>query len=123
MSITIFVFFWDLTQRPLRAQSLLLIGRDLGQVRREQAFLFFLVQRQTSRRNDLRGDEHDQILLGMLFRVGAERPSDKWNIPYDGNLILSLLDVFAHQAAEDYRLSVINAHARGHFARAEHRLV
>src|SRR5947207_14291031 len=45
-------------------RSLLLIRRNFGQLRREEAFLFFLVQRQTSRRNDSRGDEDDQILFG-----------------------------------------------------------
>src|SRR5512140_3096093 len=51
---------------------LLLIRRHFGQLRREEAFLFFLVQRQACGRDDLRGDEDNQVLLGVLFGVGAK---------------------------------------------------
>src|SRR6266581_6395774 len=43
--------------------SSLLVGRHFRQLRREEPFLFFLVQRQTGRRNDLRGHEDDQVLF------------------------------------------------------------
>ena len=42
---------------PIRVtRVLLLVGGNLWQLRREQAFLFFLVQRQSRGRDDLRGD-------------------------------------------------------------------
>ena len=75
-------------------RGLLFICWDFRQFRREQAFLFFLVQRRTGRRNDLRGD--DQVLFDMLLDIGAERPADDWNVSYDRDLILSFLHVFAH---------------------------
>src|SRR5437660_2889644 len=76
--------------------SSLLIRRHFGQFRLEEAFLFFLVQRQAGRRNDLRSDEDDEVFFRMLFRVGTKRPANKWNVPYDGDLILSFLHVLAH---------------------------
>src|SRR4029077_19404368 len=58
---------------------LLFVGGDLRQFRREEAFLFFLVQRQSCGRDDLRGDEDDQILFGVLFGIGAKRPANERN--------------------------------------------
>src|SRR5439155_18100494 len=103
--------------------SSLLIRRHFGQFRREEAFLFFLGPRQCGGRDNLRGDEDDQVLFGVLFGVGAKRPANKRNIADDGDLIFSFLHVLAHQPTKHYRLPVINAHARGHLARAEHWLV
>src|SRR6266567_4724373 len=65
--------------------SSLLIRRHFGQFRREEAFLFFLVQRQTGRRDDLRGDEDDQVLFGVLFDIGAKRSADERNVANDWN--------------------------------------
>src|SRR6266480_3107801 len=103
--------------------SSLLIRRHFGQFRREEAFLFLLVQRQTGRRNDFRGDEDDQVLFSVLLGVGTKGPADKRNVPYDRDLILGFLHVLAHQPAKNYRLPVIDAHTCGHFARAKHWLV
>src|SRR5207247_2531527 len=102
---------------------LLLVRRNFGQLWGEQPFLFFLVQRQTGRRNDLRGDEDDQVLFGVLLRIRAKCSADKWNVPYDGNFILSFLHVFAHQPAKHHRLPVINANTGRDFACAKHGLV
>ena len=49
------------------------IRRDLRQVRREQAFLFFPVQRQTRGRNDARGDEHDRDRQFSGSESGGDR--------------------------------------------------
>src|SRR5439155_8703952 len=76
--------------------SSLLIRRHFGQFRREEAFLFFLVQRQTGGRHDLRSDEDDQVLFGVLLGVGAKRSANKWNVPDDRDLILGFLYVLAH---------------------------
>ena len=109
---------------PIRViRVLLLVGRNLRQLRREEAFVFFLVQRHSRGRDDLRGDEDDQVLFGVLFGIGAKRPANKRNVANDRNLILRFLDVLAHQPADDHGLSIINAHARRHFACAEHRLI
>src|SRR5436190_20982444 len=75
---------------------LLFIRRHLRQLRREQAFLFFLVQRYAGGRDDARGDEDDQILFGVLLRVGTKRSADKWNVANDRDFIFCFLYVFAH---------------------------
>ena len=109
---------------PIRVIRVLLFVRgNFRQLRREEAFLFFLVQRQSRGRDDLRGDEDDQVLFGVLFGIGAKRSANKRNVANDRNLILRFLDVLAHQPADDHGLSIINAHARRHFARAKHRLI
>src|SRR5882757_3485404 len=59
---------------------LLLVRGDLRQLRREEASLFFVVQRQPRGRDDLRGDEDDQVLFGVLFGGGAKRPANEWNV-------------------------------------------
>src|SRR5882757_7214559 len=74
---------------------LLFIRRHFRQLRREETFLFFLVQRQTRGRDDARGDEDDQVLFGVLFDVGAKRSANKWNVANDRNFIFCLLHVFA----------------------------
>src|SRR5712691_963998 len=86
---------------------LLFVRRHFWQLRREQAFLFFLVQRHAGGRDDARGDEDDQVLFGVLLRVGTKRSANKWNVPYDRNFILSFLHVFTHQSAEHHRLPII----------------
>src|SRR6476469_1551436 len=76
---------------------LLLVRGNLRQLRREEASLFFLVQRYSRGRDDLRGNEDDQVLFGVLFGIGAKRPANERNVANDGNFILRFLDVFAHQ--------------------------
>ena len=78
---------------------LLLVGGDLRQLRREEAFLFFLVQRQTRGRDDARADEDDQVLFAVLFDVGAKGSADEWNVANNGNPILSFLHVLAQNCA------------------------
>src|SRR5258708_5133877 len=81
----------------IRVHSWLLFVRgNFRQLWREEAFLFFLVQRYTCRRDDLRGHEDDQVLFGVLFRVGAKRSADEWNVANDRNLILRFLGLFPH---------------------------
>src|SRR5947207_998961 len=75
---------------------LLLIRRNLGQLRREEAFLFFLVQRYTSGRDDLRADEYDQVLFGVLLRVGAKGSANQRDGANDRDLICCFLHVFPH---------------------------
>src|SRR5437870_2478172 len=75
---------------------LLLIRGHFRQLRREEAFLFFLVQWQPCGRDDARGDEDDQVLFGVLFDVSTERSANKWNVANDRNFIFCLLHVFAH---------------------------
>jgi len=87
------------------------VGRDLRQLRREQASLFFLVQRQTGGRDDAGGDENDQVFLGMLLGVGAKRSADERNVANDGNLILTFLHVFTHQSA--FNFSFVGTNQRG----------
>src|SRR5207249_5982842 len=70
---------------------LLFVGGNLWQLRREQAFLFFLVQRHACGRDDARGDEDDQVLFGVLFDVSTERSANKWNVANDRDLVLCLL--------------------------------
>ena len=109
---------------PIRViRVLLLVGGNLWQLRREEAFLFFLVQRQSRGRDDLRGDEDDQVLFGVLFRIGAKCSADERNVANDGNLILRFLDVLAHQPANHYGLPIIDTDACRHLARAEDWLV
>ena len=55
--------------------QLFLVGGNLRQLGREEAF-FFLVQRHTCRRDDLRGHEDDQVLFGVLFGIGAKRSAN-----------------------------------------------
>src|SRR6266481_5096836 len=102
---------------------LLFIRRHFRQLRREQAFLFFLVQRQTRGRDDFRGHEDDQVLFGVLFDIGAKGSADERNVANDGNFILSFLHVFTHQSTDYDRLPVINADTRSNLARAKDRLV
>src|SRR5712671_4495848 len=71
---------------PIRVHSwLLFIRRYFRQLWREEAFLFFLVQRHAGGRDDARGDEDDQVLLGVLFDVSTERSANKWNVANDRN--------------------------------------
>src|SRR5438045_2745836 len=65
--------------------SSLLIRRHFQQFRQEKAFLFFLVQRQTCRRNDLCGDEDHQVLFGVLFDIGTKRSANERNVANNGN--------------------------------------
>src|SRR6478736_4721298 len=81
---------------------LLLIRRNLRQLRREEASLFFLVQRYSRGRDDLRGNEDDQVLFGVLFGIGAKRAANERNVANDRNFILGFLHVFAHQPADDH---------------------
>src|SRR6266576_522539 len=66
-------------QRSNRGEALFLVRRHFRQLRREQAFLFF-VQRHTCGCDDLRGHENDQVLFGVLLNVRAERPSNERNV-------------------------------------------
>src|SRR5437762_10003735 len=102
---------------------LLFVGGNLWQRRREQAFLFFLIQRHTCGRDDARGDEDDQVLFSVLLDIGAKRSADERNVANDGNFILGFLHVFTHQSTDYDRLPVINADTRSNLARAEDRLV
>ena len=78
---------------------LLLVGGDLRQLRREEAFLFFLVQRQTRGRDDARADEDDQVLFAVLFDVDAKGSANERNVADNGTLILSFLHVLAQNCA------------------------
>src|SRR5581483_10245980 len=109
----------------LSTASLFLIRRYFGQRRRQQTFLLFFlrVKGKPGRRDHTRSDENDQVLFSVLLSVGAKRSTDERNVAEDGSLIFDLLYVFAHQPAEHHCLPIINTDARGHFARAEDRLV
>src|SRR6266540_1498909 len=100
-----------------------LIRRHFGQLRRQQAFFFLFLNRRAIGRHLSRRYEYDQILLDVLIHIGTKRATDERNVPQDGDLILGFLHVFAHQPTQHHRLSVSNADARCHLARAEHRLV
>ena len=78
---------------------LLLVGGNFGQLRREEAFLFFPVQRQTRGRDDARADEDDQVLFAVLFDVDAKGSANERNVADNGNLILSFLHVLAQNCA------------------------
>jgi len=54
----------------------LLVGGNLWQRRREQAFLFFLGQRQTCGCDHGRRDEDDQVLFVVLLDIGAKGTAD-----------------------------------------------
>src|SRR5215211_833047 len=65
----------------------------------------------------------DEVPLHVLFRVRPEETSHDRNIANDGGAILCLLHILTHQTAENNRLAIPDAHARGHLTSAEDRLV
>src|SRR5882757_8659893 len=72
---------------------LLFIRRHFRQLRRKEAFLFFLVQWQPCGRDDARGHEDDQVLFGVLFDISTECSANKWNVANDRNFIFCFLHV------------------------------
>jgi len=73
------------------------------------------VQRQTSGRDDARGDEDNEIFLDMLIDIRAKRSPNERNVPNDGNLIFCFLHVFTHQPA--FNASFVGANQRGRHPR------
>ena len=59
----------------------------------------------------------------MLIDIGAEEPANERKVADDRCAVFSLLHILADQSAEHNGLAVPNAHAGGHFTRAEDRLV
>jgi hypothetical protein len=58
--------------QTINCSRLFLVRGHFRQLRREEAFLFFLVQKRACGRDETRGHENNQITFGVLINVGRK---------------------------------------------------
>jgi len=77
------------------------------------------MDRVTSRVNDPRRDENEQVLFLRPTGLAPEQSADERQISQHRHLVLCFFDIFGKQAAKHNRLTVPDDATRHHFAMAE----